>query len=112
MVLLYADENFPLPVVKNLTNMGYNVLTAQAAGKENLQIPDEEVLAFAVNNGRAVLTRNRRDFIRLHIANSNHEGIIVCTEDSNFVGVANRIHGTISTTESLKNKLIRINRSS
>lgn len=51
MVLLYADENFPLPVVKNLTNMGYNVLTAQAAGKANLQIPDEEVLAFAVNNG-------------------------------------------------------------
>ena len=76
------------------------------------KIPDEEVLEFAVNNGRAVLTRNRRDFIRLHIANSNHEGIIVCTEDSNFVGVANRIHGTISTTESLKNKLIRINRSS
>ena len=82
-----------------MTSIGYYISTVQAAGKANLQIPDEEVLAFAVNNGRAVLTRNRRDFIRLHLANSNHEGIIVCTEDSDFVGVANRINAAISTHE-------------
>lgn len=54
MLNLYADEQFPLPVVKLLRAFGHNVLTVQEAGKAGLGIPDPEVLAFAISNDRAV----------------------------------------------------------
>lgn len=39
---LYADEQFPLPVVKHLREMGYDVLTVQEAGKAGQGISDSE----------------------------------------------------------------------
>jgi hypothetical protein len=48
---------------------------------------------FACAEGRALLTLNRKHFIRLHGANPKHFGIIVCTFDPDFVGQAHRIHG-------------------
>jgi predicted nuclease of predicted toxin-antitoxin system len=107
---LYTDENFPLPVVEFLRVFGHDVLTAMNAGNANLRIPDENVLAFAANNERAVLTRNRRDFIRLHRLQANHAGIIICTEDPDFEQLAIRIDQAIFGEESLKGKLIRVNR--
>ena len=82
MARLYADEQFPLSVSELLRTMGHDVLTVQFAGNDNLGIPDEEVLACAIRDNRVVITLNRRDFIRLHRANSEHLGIIVCTNDS------------------------------
>ena len=32
MARLYADENFPFPVVEELRRVGHNVLTLQEAG--------------------------------------------------------------------------------
>jgi Domain of unknown function (DUF5615) len=107
---LYTDENFPLPVVEFLRSFGHDVLTAREAGNANLRIPDEEVLAFAVTNERAVLTRNRRDFMRLHILQPNHAGIIVCTEDPDFERLATHINEAIAALETLAGKLIRVNR--
>jgi predicted nuclease of predicted toxin-antitoxin system len=101
VAFLYSDENFPLPVVERLRDLGHDVLTAREAGNANLQIPDEDVLSFAIANGRAVITRNRRDFMRLHQRSSEHAGIVVCTEDSDFEGVAMRIHQSISSKKSL-----------
>jgi Domain of unknown function (DUF5615) len=60
------------------------VLTVQEARNANLGIPDEDVLAFAVTNKRAVLTLNRIDFIRLHASQPNHAGIIVCATDRTY----------------------------
>jgi predicted nuclease of predicted toxin-antitoxin system len=108
MASLYADEQFPLPVVELLRNFGHDILTVQEAG--NAGLPDPDVLAFAVSNERAVLTQNRRDFIRLHAQKPDHAGIIVCTEDRNLERLATRIHEAISVEESLKQKLIRVNR--
>lgn len=45
MARLYADEQFPYEVVENLRDLGHDVLTVQEAGKANLKIPDDEVLA-------------------------------------------------------------------
>ncbi len=95
MSRLYTDENFPLPVVEFLRNFGHDILTAKEAGQANQRIPDEDVLAFAVSNKRAILTRNRRDFIRLHCLNSNHAGIIVCSEEPNFEQAAIAINELI-----------------
>ncbi|MUG99277.1 hypothetical protein F7734_46110 [Scytonema sp. UIC 10036] len=106
----YADENFPFPIVEFLRNFGHDVLTARDAGNANLKIPDENVLAFATTVERTVLTRNRRDFIKLHGLQPEHAGIIVCTSDSDFENQAIRIHEAVSRQEDLKGKLIRVNR--
>lgn len=108
MVRLYADEQFPLLVSKLLRAMGHDVVTVQEAGNANLGIPDEEVLAFAIRDNRAVITLNRQDFIRLHRNSSKHFGIIVCTNDSDRQQMATRIDKAISTEKSLAGKLIRI----
>ena len=110
MARFYTDENFPLAVVELLRALGHDVLTAWEAGNANLRIPDEDVLAFAVSNDRTVLTRNRRHFMRLHIQQPDHAGIVVCTEDQNFERLATRINEAISAEETLRSKLIRVNR--
>lgn len=83
-------------------------MTAKEAGNANQRIPDEDVLVFAVSNERAILTRNRRHFIRLHQLNPDHAGIVVCTEDPDFERLALRINEAILAEESLKGKLIRV----
>lgn len=110
MAHLYADENFSRPVADLLRGLGHDVLTAKEAGNANQGIPDEEVLAFADRNGRAVLTFNRPDFIRLHRLQPNHNGIIVCSEDFDRERLASRINEAIATVETLRCKLIRVNR--
>src|SRR5437588_594511 len=81
MSLLYADENFPLGAVVQLRALGHDVLTAFEAGQANQKIPDPAVLAYAVSLGRAILTINRRHFIKLHKTTATHSGIVVCTNE-------------------------------
>ncbi len=110
MARLYADENFPREVVELLRSFSHDVLTAREAGNAGQRIPDEQVLAFAVSDERAVLTFNRSDFIRLHRLQPIHTGIIVCKEDRDWDGLATRINEAISTAETLSGQLVRINR--
>ena len=110
MARLYSNENFPLPVVQGLRNLGHDVLTVREAGKADQAIPDDEVLAFATAELRVVLTLNRRDFIHLHAAQPNHAGIIVCTYDVDFIGQAQRIHEAIEVESTLEGQLFRVNR--
>jgi hypothetical protein len=56
------------------------------------------------------LTINRKDFIYLHQQNSDHEGIIVCTQDPDVQGQAQRIHQVVKEMQSLSGQIIRINR--
>lgn len=110
MATLYANENFPLQVVEGLRQLGHDVLTVREAGQDNQRIADSAVLAFAVAAGRALLTINRRDFIRLHRQQPAHHGIIVCTEDPDPAGQAQRIHAAIADLVTLDGLLIRVNR--
>ena len=110
MARLYANENFPLPVVEELRRLGHDALTIQEMGKGNQAVPDEEVLAFAISENRAVLTLNRKHFVRLHNAQPDHSGIIVCTVDPDFTGQASRIHSAIESQQHLDGHLIRVNR--
>jgi len=53
----YADENFPIAAVQLVRSNGVHVLTSQEA---NLQgHPDENQAAFALRNGRILLTCDR-----------------------------------------------------
>jgi hypothetical protein len=112
MANLYADENFDYPVVVELQRLGHDVLTAQRAGQAQQGIPDPAVLAFASAQGRAVLTFNRRHFIRLHLHSSVHSGIITCTKDDDSIALAGRIHLRILSLVTLDGQLVRITRPS
>lgn len=110
MARLYADENFPLPVVEELRRLGHDVLTIHEDGKSNQRLPDHAVLSAATRLGRAILTTNRRHFILLHLASANHAGIVTCTFDPDFKRQAARINNILSVNTSLTGQLIRVNR--
>jgi predicted nuclease of predicted toxin-antitoxin system len=106
----YSNENFPLMVVKYLRELGHDVLTTLDAGQANQGISDEDVLAYSVENKRAVITLNRKDFIKLHKLKDEHCGIVVCKVDSNYEEMAKRIHKELEDIETIDKLLIRINR--
>ena len=110
MARLYSNENFPQPVVQELRQLGHDVLTVLEAGKAEQAIEDDLVLAFAVSLGRAVLTLNRKHFIRLHQLQPGHAGIVICTFDRDFVGQAARIHAALESLSRLPGELLRVNR--
>src|SRR5256885_5642190 len=93
-MLLYADENFPRPVVEELRRFGHDVLTAQEDGRTST--PDPTLLARAHSLGRAVLTHNRRHFERLHRQGADHSGILSATQDPDHPALAGRIHAALS----------------
>lgn len=112
MARFYANENFPRQIIVVLRSMGHDVLTAVEAGKANQGIPDNDVVVFAKENGRAILTINRRDFIGIHAKYSDHAGIVVCTQDPDTSGQAARINEAVASFQSLRGLLIRVNRPS
>jgi hypothetical protein len=107
---LYSNENFPLPVVEQLRRLGHDVLTIQETGKAGQSLDDEVVLEYAVADDRAVLTLNRKHFMRLHRQRPQHHGIIVCTVDADVPRQAARIHAAIEAAGDLRGRLVRVNR--
>src|SRR2546430_3761011 len=78
-VRLYLDRHIMTRLAVDLRGRGYDVLTTEEAGKDTAA--DEEQLAFATAEYRAILTFNIRDFAPLHdewlAAGLAHGGIIV-----------------------------------
>ena len=93
-MLLYADEDFPFPVVEELRRLGHDVVTAQEDGQATAADPD--VLNRAHSLGRAVLTHNRRHYERLHRQGADHSGILSATQDPNHPALATRIHDALA----------------
>ncbi len=111
MARLFADENFPFPVVEELRRFGHDVLILQEAGFAGQSVPDKTVLEYASGEERAILTINRKHFIHLHGSSSLHSGILVCSFDPLFADQAQRIHPAIEPyKENLHGRLLRINR--
>lgn len=112
MARFYSNENFPIPVVEELRQLGHDVLTIQETGKANQEYPDDGVLNLAIADNRAVLTINRKHFRNLHRERPDHKGIILCTADNDFIGQAHRIHKAVEIYETMDGQLIRVNRPS
>jgi predicted nuclease of predicted toxin-antitoxin system len=78
-VRLYLDRHIMTRLAVDLRGRGYDIVTTEEAGKDTA--PDEEQLAFATAESRAILTFNIRDFAPLHeawpAAGRSHAGIIV-----------------------------------
>ena len=106
MARLYADEDFPGPVVRMLRDLGHDVLTVQEAGRRGRS--DPQVLADAMADSRVVLTHNHRHYQRLH-GRQAHAGIVSCTRDKDDLpGLAQRIHDAITVAPNLVNQFLRI----
>lgn len=112
MARLYSDENFDFPVVEGLRRLGHDVLTVQEAGRANQQIPDADVLAYAISLGRAVVTFNSWDYLKLHSRMQPHAGIVICTHDKDVMALAGRIHQALVACPDLSNQLLRIRKPS
>jgi hypothetical protein len=54
----YINENFPFQMVQALRILGHDVLTSLEAGNANQSIPDDQVLEYAAQDSRALLTIN------------------------------------------------------
>ncbi len=109
IISFYANENFPLAIIEELRQLDYDVLTSIEAGQANQSISDENVLKFAQEKNKVVITLNREDFICLHKQGKAHSGIILCKEDRDYKGQAQAIHEFILQDDrSLQSSLIRI----
>ena len=107
-MLLYADEDFPYPVVEELRRLGHDVLTTQEDSRT--ATADPGILARAHELGRAVLTCNRRHYERLHRHGTDHSGIVSATRDpGNDVPLAARIDAAL-TGRTPGKWAIRVNR--
>jgi predicted nuclease of predicted toxin-antitoxin system len=78
-VRLYLDRHIMTRLAVDLRGRGYDVLTTQEVGMDRAS--DEEQLAFAAADHRAIVTFNIRDFAPLHeewqASDRGHWGIIV-----------------------------------
>jgi hypothetical protein len=57
-----------------------------------------------------MITLNRHHFIRLHHITPTHAGIVVCTFDPDFAGLAHRIHTALEAQPQMAGQLVRVNR--
>src|SRR2546422_105328 len=78
-IKVYFDENVNLHLATALNRQGYDATHALTEG--NRKVADEQHLRFATAQGRALVTHNFADFVRLHMEfaqrNEHHQGIVL-----------------------------------
>lgn len=78
---LLLDAHLDPTVAQALRERGHDVVSVLELGPDRYQDSDAELLAFASTEGRAVVTRNIRDFVLLHGIwageERSHAGIIL-----------------------------------
>ncbi|WP_373533655.1 DUF5615 family PIN-like protein [Microcoleus sp.] len=109
MARIYAGEDFPRQITHNLRSFETDVVTVRQAG--NARIFDRGYIsAFAIVENRAVLIVNRRDFFQLHKLEPKRCGIVPCTRNNGIARQTANMNDAISTAETLRGKLIRVDR--
>jgi len=112
LLLLYIDEDVHKKLARALRRRGIDAVSALDVGL--VEVPDAEHLAFATSQGRAVLSFNRGDFVRLHKKyleqDWGHSGIIVSPQyplGETLRRMLNLI--TMLSAEDMKNRLEYLN---
>ena len=78
-IKLYLDEDVDPLLARVLRERGIDCISTQEADRCGL--PDSDQLAFAISQGRAILTFNVKDYVRLSkeyvLSGKHHRGMIV-----------------------------------
>ena len=78
-IALFLDENVDERLGSALRRYGFDVQTTQEAGRKGST--DEDQLAYAARQGRAILSHNIADFVKLHkewmTQGKSHWGILL-----------------------------------
>ena len=109
MALFLADEDFDHRIATRLRALGHDILTLAVLGLAGRRLPDEQVLATATVEKRAILTHNRLHFVRLHRRMPQHAGIVISSHARDPVLQAERIETVLRTLPDLTSRLVRIN---
>ena len=103
------DDSASRTVVRELTRLGFDVRTPDDAGRRG--VPDEQHLEFSATEGRALVTGNQADFVRLHWewigTGRHHAGIIIARQT---MGLGQRVQllarlGELVDTEDMRDRL-------
>jgi hypothetical protein len=110
-ITLYLDEDVDVLLANLLIARGFDVLTVRDAAMRGKS--DEEQLAFAISQERALLTHNRFDFeqlvVNLFQRSMDHYGVIIAERRSpyfladNVIEILNQI-----TADEMINQVIYI----
>ena len=77
---LLLDEMFSDDIAQQLRAKGYDVISV-VADSALIGLPDDQVLAYATTEGRALVTANIKDFVpldgRYRAAGQSHAGLIL-----------------------------------
>jgi predicted nuclease of predicted toxin-antitoxin system len=92
---LFTDEHIDARLAQALERQGFDAVSCHAAGRANQRISDPDQLAYATEQGRAILTFNVVDFIALDAEwkqeGRRHAGIIVSAEIRNLSELIQRV---------------------
>ena len=117
MAQLYTDHNVAVRVAEILHQSGHEALIARDVGLARAE--DDEHLLFAVQQGRTLLTHNRKDFILLHNAlcrwsaawpaqpAPHHFGILVLQQDIGAAELSHAVDSFLASAPYLPNELYR-----
>lgn len=108
MKFLFADEDVYKRLVDDLRNNGADVLTIKDEGLDNTGMEDGAVLELAKVYDRALITFNRKDFIRLHKSGIEHAGIIICKRNTPHQSIVKKIVALVSEEDEFYGRLFRI----
>ena len=94
-IRLFTDEDVTWRIAAALQAQGYDVESTKGAKRARQRIPDYSQLKYAIQEGRAILTFNRDDFVQLHhqwqVNGWTHRGIIVADQISDLGELTRRV---------------------
>lgn len=95
LIRLYLDEDVEVVLAEIVRSRGFDAITARDADRHQRSLTDAEQPAFAVQQGRAIVTHNRDDFEKLHALylaqGRTHAGIIIVVRRSIIYDIARRL---------------------
>ena len=102
-IAIFTDEHVHAGLAAALRQLGYDAVSCQEAGRHLQGISDDDQLAYAAQEGRAILTNNFTDFEdadrRWKAANRRHAGIIIYSRSPTFSALLRRVQQHLDTVD-------------
>ena len=103
-IRLFTDEDVDARVAPALRQRGYDAVSCLEAGRANQDISDHDQLAYAAEQGRAILIYNVRHYVPLDqawkAAGWEHAGIIASAQLRDLGELLRRVERHLKTHDS------------